>query len=58
MDSDQKMTCCKHGQWGDCSTCEDEAEERRTLEQKLQRMGYDLEELEYDNPYSQFGEIP
>ena len=53
-DSDHKMIRCKHGQWGDCSTCEDEYEELRTLERKLQRMGYDLEELDRDNPYTQY----
>lgn len=31
-------------------------EELRALELKLQRMGYDLDQLDLDNPYTQFGE--
>ena len=35
----------------DCVATDDELQ-RYCLERKLQRLGYDLEELELDNPYN------
>jgi hypothetical protein len=57
MDSDAKIIRCKHGMGDNCPLCEDEAADLRKLEEKLQRMGYDLEELDRDNPYCQYGDL-